>query len=95
MLSEFKEIISKEMPKGLPHVRRISHQIDLIPRSSLPNKAPHIMTPAKNEELNRQVHELLERGLMKEILSPCAIPDVLAPKKGGEWRMCIDSRAIN
>ena len=32
---------------------------------------------------------------MKEILSPCAIPTVLSPKKDGGWRMCIDSKAIN
>jgi hypothetical protein len=61
LLTEFKE----ELPHVLPPVKIISHQIDFIPRSSFPNKAPHRMTHAENEELNRQVHELLERGLIK------------------------------
>ena len=93
LLNEFQDIVSDNVPDGLPPVRKISHQMDLIPGASLPNKAAHRMTPAESEELNRQVHELLQKGLIRESLSPCAVPAVLAPKKNGEWRMCTDSRS--
>ena len=69
--------------------------MDLIPRASFPNKASYRLTPIENEELNRQVHELLQNRLIREILSPCVVPIVLAPKKNGEQRICTDSRAIN
>jgi hypothetical protein len=53
------------------------------------------MTPIESEEVNRQVKELLDKGLFREIISPCVVPAVLNPKKTGEWRMCIDLRDIN
>ena len=59
MLTEYKDIIADDIPNGLPLVRSISHYMDLIPRTSLPNKAPYRLTPIENEELKKQVHELL------------------------------------
>ena len=53
LLSEFGDIISNNVLEGLPLVRQIIHQIDLIPRDSLPNKATHRMTPTETEELNK------------------------------------------
>ena len=95
LLKEYKDIVAEDISDGLPSIRSISHCMDLILGASFPNKAPYRLTPTKNEELNRQVYELLQKGLIRESLSPCVVPAVLAPKKNGEWRMCIDSRAIN
>jgi hypothetical protein len=95
LLGEFADIIVDELPRSLPPMRSVSHHIDLIPRACLPNKAPYRLTPQENEEVKRQVQDLLDKGLVKESLSPCVVPTVLSPKKDGGWRMCTNSRAIN
>jgi hypothetical protein len=84
-----------ELPNSLPPIRSINHHIDLIPGASLLNKATYRLTPQENEEVKRQVQDLLDKGLVRESLRPCAVPTVLSPKKDGGWRMCTDSRAIN
>ena len=64
LLEEFLDIVSDNVPDGLPPIRKISHQMDLILGANLPNKATHKMTPAESEELNRKVNELLQKGLI-------------------------------
>ena len=59
LLKDFPDIVSDNVPDGLPPVQKISHQMDLISRASFPNKATHRMTPEESEEMNRQVNELL------------------------------------
>jgi len=85
MLQEFGDIVVDDLPDELPPRRGISHCIDFIPGASLQNKAAYHMSPKDHEEIRKQVQELLDKGLIRESMSPCAVPTVLAPKKGGEW----------
>jgi len=95
MLQEFSDVVVDDLSDNLPPKRSISHHIDFIPGASLPNTTTYQMIPKDNEEIRKQVQELLDKGLIRERLSPCTVTTVLAAKKGGEWRMCTDSRAIN
>ena len=95
LLTKFQHVFPNEVPHGLPPKRTIQHKIDLIPGATLPNKPAYRMNPQETQEVQRQVDDLLAKGLIRESLSPCAVPALLVPKKDGSMRMCVDSRAIN
>jgi hypothetical protein len=40
---------SSEIPAGLPPIRGIEHQIDLIPDASLPNRVPYRINPEETK----------------------------------------------
>ncbi|XP_057543823.1 uncharacterized protein LOC130823208 [Amaranthus tricolor] len=95
LIKDFKDVFPDELPNGLPPLRGIEHQIDLIPGAPLPNKPAYRCNPLETKELQRQIEELMSMGYVRESMSPCAVPALLVPKKEGTWRMCIDSRAVN
>lgn len=53
------------------------------------------MSLTQHAELDKQVIEIIEKGLVQESMSPYVVLTLITPKKDGTWRMCIDSRAIN
>jgi hypothetical protein len=95
ILEEYKDIVNDGQPTPLPPKRLVSHKIDFIPGATLPNKVAYKMTPQQNEEIAKQIRGLLDQGLIRKSISPCVVPIFLAPKKGGSWRLCTNSRAIN
>ena len=81
LLEEFVDIVVDKLPCSFPPIRSISHHIDLIPGASLPNKETYRLTSQENEEVKRQVQDLMDKGLVRESLIPCIVPTVLITKK--------------
>lgn len=61
MLENYCDIIVDDFPNELPPIRKISQHIDLILGENMPNKAAYRMTPTENEEIRKQVQELLDK----------------------------------
>ena len=82
-MQRFKNVFPDELPTGLTPMRDSQHHIDLVTGANLPNRPAYRMTPKEHEELNRQVTEQLERGYIRQSMSPSVVPSLLTPKKDG------------
>jgi hypothetical protein len=83
LMKEFDDVLSKDIPSGLPPLRGIEHQIDLVPRASIPNRPACRSNPEETKELQRQVDELMMKGYIRESMSPCVVLVLLVPKNDG------------
>ena len=83
LLQEYVDVFPKDLPPGLPPLRGIEHQMDLIPGAQLSNRAPYRTNPDETKEIQRQVQVLLNKGYIRESLSPCSVPVLLVPRKMG------------
>lgn len=91
VLQSFSDIL-KEHP-GRTKVLR--HQINLIPGSKPHNSPPYRYAPAKRQIIEQNLKEMKEQGIIEPSKSPWASPVVLAPKKDGSIRFCVDYRKLN
>ena len=74
---------------------QVKHPIDLTLGAPLPNGPIYQRSVLENDEIKRQIQELLQKGHIRTSSSPCGSQIVLVQKKDGTWRLCIDYRALN
>ena len=60
LVEEFQDVF-QDPPNGLPPLRGIEHQIDLIPGSPLPNRPAYRTNPSETKEIRQQVEALIEK----------------------------------
>nr|KYP48027.1 Transposon Ty3-G Gag-Pol polyprotein [Cajanus cajan] len=77
LLKEFDDVFLSEGPKGLPPFGGIEHQIDFVPRASLPNMPAYRTNPQEIKEIENQAQELLDKGWVQKSLSPCVVDEYL------------------
>ncbi|RDX91691.1 hypothetical protein CR513_26289, partial [Mucuna pruriens] len=68
-------------PSSLAEKLHMMHQIDFVPSSSLPNLPAYKANLKQSKEIQRQVTQLHDKGLVRESL--CPMPVILVPKKDG------------
>jgi hypothetical protein len=51
LLQEFDDVFPKDIPSGLPPLRRIEHPIDLVPEALIPNRPAYRSNPEETKEL--------------------------------------------
>ena len=90
LLVKYKDVISLH-DYDLGRCTTIKHHIDTGDHPPI-KCAPYRVSPAKRDEIDKQVDGLLGAGCAKESESAWAFPVVLIKKKDGTWRMCIDIR---
>ncbi|GJY38126.1 RNA-directed DNA polymerase [Tanacetum coccineum] len=87
LFREYANVIPDDIPLGLPSMRDIQHCIDFIPGSTILNRPAYRMNPKEFAELQRQVTKLLDKGLIRESMSPCAVPALLIDLRSGYYQI--------
>lgn len=70
-----------EAPTKLPPSRSCDHSIPLIPGAAPVYARPYRFSPAIKDEVERQVHEMLDLGIIQKSSSPFSSPVLLVKKK--------------
>ena len=63
LLQESDDVFPKELLSGLPPIRGIEQQINFVLGTVIPNRPAYRSNPDETKELQRQVEELMGKGM--------------------------------
>ena len=78
-----------------PPNREVDFTIELMLRTAPISKAPYRMAPLELKELKLQLQEMLDKGFVRNSVSPWGAPVLFVKKNDGTLRLCIDYMELN
>ncbi|RVX02376.1 Retrovirus-related Pol polyprotein from transposon 297 [Vitis vinifera] len=93
VLEEYSDVFAA--PTSLPPAREIDHKIPLKDGTEAINVRPYRYAYFQETEIENQVQDMLNAGLIRPSTSPFSSPVLLVKKKDGTWRFCTDYRVLN
>lgn len=95
ILKRFSNIFSSSKRCDVGKIKNFEHKIDLIDERKIINLPLRRIPIAYIEKVESLIQEMLNKKIIQKSLSPYNSPIVVAPKKDGQIRLCIDYRKLN
>ena len=95
LLEEFSDVFPDDLPDSLPPTRAADHEIQLEAGSVPPSRPAYRLSKPEMDELQRQLSEMLKKGLIEPSKSPFGAPVFFVKKSDGSLRMVCDWRQLN
>ena len=93
LLAKYADIIYMDV-KELAKTNIIQHIIHLLNQTPI-TQGCYPMDQWDQNWLKKELDELLEKDIIRELMSPWATLIVIVGKKDGSWWMCLDFRKTN
>ncbi|WVZ63928.1 hypothetical protein U9M48_013519, partial [Paspalum notatum var. saurae] len=94
VVRDYPDVFLDELPR-MPPKHEVEFHIDLVPGTWPVSIAPYRLSRPFQEELRKQLDDLLSKKLIQRSVSPWRALVLFRKKKDGSWRMCIDYRGLN
>lgn len=92
-LTEFEHLF--QPASGLPRQRSCDHSIPLIPGAQPVFVQPYRYAPLLKSEIEKQVNDMLQQGIIQKSSSAFVSPVLLVKKKDQSWHFYVDYRQLN
>ena len=94
LLTDYADVFSTN-DFDIGRTSAIQHKIETKPGCQPIKQAPYRVPETVRKEIESQVQQLLEQGLIEPSSAPWASPVVMVKKKDGSLRLCVDYRRLN
>ncbi|KAA0052124.1 ty3-gypsy retrotransposon protein [Cucumis melo var. makuwa] len=94
VVRDYPDVFPEELPRLPPH-REIEFAIELESGTVPISRAPYRMAPAELKELKVQLQEFLDKGFIRQSVSPWGAPVLFVKKKDGSMPLCIDYKELS